>query len=170
MSNLLHGANVQNQILPQEKRVNRDKVTQKATSGEQKLNILSYNPGLKTEFHISYSNLPKTILDFAKWHSQLCSGSDDDSNDNCNDDNNDKVDPAMMAALMAACSVIQTGANTEEVSFMMMMMMISMSIMNTDVDHDAFPLNMDEIDCKSLQCILVIFLCVCFFVVMLLVK
>ena len=28
---------------------------------------------------------------------------------------NTKVDPAMMAALMAACSVIQTGANTEEV-------------------------------------------------------
>jgi len=27
----------------------------------------------------------------------------------------EKVDPAMMAALMAACSVIQTGANTEEV-------------------------------------------------------
>ena len=42
------------------------KLTQKATSGEQKLNILSYNPGLKTEFHISYSNLPKTIVDFAK--------------------------------------------------------------------------------------------------------
>ena len=30
-------------------------------------------------------------------------------------DNDVKVDPAMMAALMAACSVIQTGANTEEV-------------------------------------------------------
>ena len=42
------------------------KLTQKATSGEQKLNILSYNPGLKTEFHISWSNLPKAILDFAK--------------------------------------------------------------------------------------------------------
>ena len=42
------------------------KLTQKATSGEQKLNILSYNPGLKTEFHISCSHLPKTILDFAK--------------------------------------------------------------------------------------------------------
>merc|ERR1712001_74139 len=27
----------------------------------------------------------------------------------------EKVDPAMMAALMAACSIIQTGANTEEV-------------------------------------------------------
>ena len=42
------------------------KSTQKATSGEQKLNILSYNPGLKKEFHICCSNLPKTILDLAK--------------------------------------------------------------------------------------------------------
>ena len=42
------------------------KLTQQAISREQKLNILSYNPGLKTEFHISCSNLPKTILDFAK--------------------------------------------------------------------------------------------------------
>ena len=74
MSNLLHGANLPNYILPQEKRVNRDKFNtykekkfkQKATFREQKLNILSYNPGLKTEFHISCSNLPKTILDFAK--------------------------------------------------------------------------------------------------------
>ena len=33
---------------------------------EQKLDILSYNPGLKTEFHISCSYLPKIILDFAK--------------------------------------------------------------------------------------------------------
>ena len=32
-----------------------------------------------------------------------------------------KVDPAMMAALMAACSVIQTGANTEEVILIMVM-------------------------------------------------
>ena len=30
------------------------------------LNILSYNPDLKTELHTSCSNLPKTILDFAK--------------------------------------------------------------------------------------------------------
>ena len=37
-----------------------------------------------------------------------------------------KVDPAMMAALMAACSIIQTGANTEEVNkIMMTMVMIS---------------------------------------------
>ena len=44
MSNLLHGENLPNQILPQEKPVNRDKfyhqerikLTQKATSGEQK--------------------------------------------------------------------------------------------------------------------------------------
>ena len=42
------------------------KLTQKATSGEQKLNILSYNPGLKKEFHTICSNLPKAILDFAK--------------------------------------------------------------------------------------------------------
>ena len=42
------------------------KLTQKAPSGEQKLNIVSYNPGLKTEFHISCSNLPKPILYFAK--------------------------------------------------------------------------------------------------------
>ena len=41
-------------------------MSQKANSVEQKVNILSYNPGLKTEFHISCSNLPKTILDFAK--------------------------------------------------------------------------------------------------------
>ena len=34
---------------------------------------------------------------------------------------NIKVDPAMMAALMAACSVIQTGANTEEVVLIMVM-------------------------------------------------
>ena len=34
---------------------------------------------------------------------------------------NIKVDPAMMAALMAACSVIQTGANTEEVILIMVM-------------------------------------------------
>ena len=34
-------------------------------------------------------------------------------------DNDVKVDPAMMAALMAACSVIQTGANTEEVNFIL---------------------------------------------------
>ena len=34
---------------------------------------------------------------------------------------NIKVDPAMMAALMAACSVIQTGANTEEVILIMAM-------------------------------------------------
>ena len=39
---------------------------QKATSGEQKLTILSYDAGLKTEFHISCSNLPKTMLDLAK--------------------------------------------------------------------------------------------------------
>ena len=42
------------------------KLTQKAPSGKQKLIIVSYNPGLKTEFHISCSNVPKTILDFAK--------------------------------------------------------------------------------------------------------
>ena len=47
--------------------------------------------------------------------------SDDDDDDDCDDDDDfecydDKVDPAMMAALMAACSVIQTGANTEEVN------------------------------------------------------
>ena len=42
------------------------KLTQKATSGEQMLNILSDNPCLKTEFHSSCSNLPKTTLDFAK--------------------------------------------------------------------------------------------------------
>ena len=41
------------------------KLTQKATSGEQNLNIVTYNPGLKTEFQFSCSNLPKTILDFA---------------------------------------------------------------------------------------------------------
>ena len=35
-----------------------------------------------------------------------------------------KVDPAMMAALMAACSIIQTGANTEEVKKIMMTMVI----------------------------------------------
>ena len=29
------------------------KLSQKATSGEQKLNIILYNPGLMTEFHIS---------------------------------------------------------------------------------------------------------------------
>ena len=33
---------------------------------KQKLNVLSYNPCLKTEFHICCSNLHKTILDFAK--------------------------------------------------------------------------------------------------------
>ena len=32
----------------------------------QKLNILSWNPGLKTELHICCLNLPKTILDLAK--------------------------------------------------------------------------------------------------------
>ena len=37
-------------------------VTQKANSEHS----MTYNPGLKTEFHISGSNLPKTILDFAK--------------------------------------------------------------------------------------------------------
>ena len=42
------------------------KLSQKATSGEQKLKFLSYNPGLKTEFYISCSNLPKTLPDFAK--------------------------------------------------------------------------------------------------------
>ena len=42
------------------------KLTQKAMSGEEKVNILSYNPGLKTEFLISCSNLPKTILAFGK--------------------------------------------------------------------------------------------------------
>ena len=42
------------------------KLTQKATSGKQKLNILSYNPGLNTEFHKSCSNVLKTILDFTK--------------------------------------------------------------------------------------------------------
>ena len=41
-------------------------MSQKATSVETKLHILSYDHGLKTEFHISCSNLPKTILDFAK--------------------------------------------------------------------------------------------------------
>ena len=50
--------------------VNRDKFCTfyfyLATSGEQKLNVLSYNPCLKTEFHICCSNLHKTILDFAK--------------------------------------------------------------------------------------------------------
>ena len=51
---------------PQIKHQEGIKLTQKATSGKQKLNILSYNPGLKTEFHFSCSNLPKTILDFAK--------------------------------------------------------------------------------------------------------
>ena len=35
-----------------------------------------------------------------------------------------KVDPAMMAALMAACSIIQTGANTEEVNKIMMTMVM----------------------------------------------
>ena len=39
------------------------KLTPKATSREEKLNILSYNPGFKTKFHISFL---KTILDFAK--------------------------------------------------------------------------------------------------------
>ena len=33
---------------------------------KQKLNILSYNSGSETEFHISCWNLPKTILEFAK--------------------------------------------------------------------------------------------------------
>ena len=35
-----------------------------------------------------------------------------------------KVAPAMMAALMAACSIIQTGANTEEVNKIMMTMVM----------------------------------------------
>ena len=42
----------------------------------------------------------------------------------CNADNNDKVDPAMMAALMAACSVIQTGANTEEVTIILLTLIL----------------------------------------------
>ena len=41
-------------------------LTQKATKGNKSWTFLSYIPGLKTEFHISCSNLPKTILDFAK--------------------------------------------------------------------------------------------------------
>ena len=39
------------------------KLKPKATPGEEKLNILVYNFGLKTKFHISFL---KTILDFAK--------------------------------------------------------------------------------------------------------
>ena len=39
------------------------KLTPKATAREEKLNILSYYPGFKTKFHISFL---KTILDFAK--------------------------------------------------------------------------------------------------------
>ena len=82
------------------------KLTQKATSGKQKPNILSYNPGLKTEFHISCPNLPKTTLDFVFPQtfypnlpiflhgyichicdiSQLC---DDANNDNAESDCND---------------------------------------------------------------------------------
>ena len=42
------------------------KLTHKATFWKQKLNILSYNPGFKTEFHSSWLNLTKIILDFAK--------------------------------------------------------------------------------------------------------
>ena len=41
-------------------------LTQKATSGEQKLKTLPYNHGLKTDFHISCANLPNTTLHFAK--------------------------------------------------------------------------------------------------------
>ena len=68
MSNLLHKANLPNQAQKsrQIQHIEGIKSTQKATSWEQKQNILSYNPGLKTEFHISCSHLPKTILDFAK--------------------------------------------------------------------------------------------------------
>ena len=58
MSNLLQGANLSNQILPQEKCVNRDKFSTKGYFWG-----ISYDPGLKTEFHISCTNLPKTILD-----------------------------------------------------------------------------------------------------------
>ena len=44
------------------------------------------------------------------------------------DDNADQVDPAMMAALMAACSVIQTGANTEEVTIILLFFIILFQI------------------------------------------
>lgn len=47
---------------------------------------------------------------------------------NAIDDNADQVDPAMMAALMAACSVIQTGANTEEVTIILLFFIILFQI------------------------------------------